>query len=113
MSVGGKVPGGAGGPQLPPTLGRYAHVLSKQFPVRRTQGALEKIHRDKLGALVHMILWETVPGTVLGAAGMDGEGLSVTISHQGCLSDSEVPVTRAMQFRSGAGLLYHRGTASL
>lgn len=32
--------------------------------------------RDKLGALSHVILWETVPGAVLGAADMDEEGLS-------------------------------------
>lgn len=88
-------------------------MLSKQFPARRTQGVLEKIHRDKLGALVHMILWETVPGTILGAAGIDGKELSITIRHQSCLSDSELPFTRGMQFRSGAGLLHHRGSASL
>lgn len=74
---------------------------------------LEKILRDKLEALVHMIHWEAVPGAVLGAAGMDEEGLSATISHQDCLSDNEVPFTRDMQFRSGAGLLHHRDTASL
>lgn len=66
-----------------------------------------------LGALVHMILCETVPGDVLGAAGMDEEGLSVTISHQSCLSDSEVFFTRGMQLRYGAGLLHQRDTARL
>lgn len=39
MSVGGKVPRGV---QLSHIL---EVMLSKQFPVRRIQGALEKIHR--------------------------------------------------------------------